>query len=31
MVSWEEQLERYSVGAQRRASQALCQGRGWTL
>ena len=29
-VSSEEQVEGYSVDAQRRAFQALCEGRGWT-
>jgi len=29
-VSTEEQVEGYSIEAQRRAFQALCQGRGWT-
>jgi len=29
-VSTEEQTEGYSIDAQRRAFQALCQGRGWT-
>jgi site-specific DNA recombinase len=28
-VSSEEQVEGYSIDAQRRAFQALCQGRGW--
>ena len=29
-VSTEEQTEGYSIDAQRRAFQVLCQGRGWT-
>ena len=29
-VSTEEQTEGYSIDAQRRAFQALCEGRGWT-
>jgi len=29
-VSTEEQTEGYSIDAQKRAFQALCQGRGWT-
>ncbi|MEE8470684.1 MAG: recombinase family protein [Dehalococcoidia bacterium] len=29
-VSTEEQTKGYSIGAQRRAFQALCEGRGWT-
>jgi len=29
-VSTEEQVEGYSIDAQRRAFRALCEGRGWT-
>ena len=29
-VSTEEQTEGYSIDAQRRAFQALCQSKGWT-
>ncbi len=30
-VSTEEQTEGYSIDAQRRAFQTLCEGRGWTI